>query len=129
MAKKSGKIIPNGVYLQDHEYETVLFLTEQGYDVELIAPSDIMGEKTPDILMNGYRWEMKSPKGKGKWTIKNIMQKASRQSENIVIDIRRLKQFPQEKYISEIEQRFELTKRFKRLMIIGKGNFFREIIK
>ena len=119
---KSGKITPNGVILQDHEYSTILLLTEFGYDIELLPASTIEGTRTPDILMNGVRWEIKSPIGKGKWVIKNIMQKASHQSENLVIDLRRLTQFPQDKYINEVKQRFALSKRFKRLIIAVKGN-------
>ena len=129
MEKKTGKIIPNGVYLQDHEYETILFLTEQGFDIELIPASLEEKTKSADILMNGLVWEMKSPHGSGKWVIKNIMQKASHQSENVIIDIRRLKQAPQERYINEVKQRFESISRLKRLKIIGKRNYFLEVEK
>lgn len=129
MEKKKGTIIPNGVYLQDHEYETILFLTEQGFDIELIPVSLEEKTKTADILMDGHIWEMKSPHGNGKWVIKNIMQKASHQSENVIIDIRRLKQYPQEKYLNEVKQRFESISRLRRLKIIGKRNIFIEIEK
>ena len=129
MTKKTGKIIPNGVYLQDHEYETILFLTEQGFDVELIPVSLEENTKSADILMSGLVWEMKSPHGNGKWVIKNILQKASHQSENVIIDIRRLKQYPQEKYINEVKQRFASISRLQRLKIIGKRNIFLEIEK
>lgn len=129
MKTNAGKITPNGVILEEHEYATVLFLTEQGYDVELIRASTIEGTKSPDIKMSGFVWEMKSPIGKGKWVIKNIMQKASHQSENVIIDLRRLKQYPQEKYINEAKQRFESITRLKRLKIIGKGKIFLEMEK
>ena len=33
---KKGKIIPNGVILEKHEYKTILLFTEMGSDVELI---------------------------------------------------------------------------------------------
>ncbi|MBR1629218.1 MAG: hypothetical protein IJ679_08155 [Lachnospiraceae bacterium] len=72
---------------------------------------------------------MKSPTGKGKWVIKNIMQKASHQSEYVIMDLRRLKEYPQEKYIKEVKQRFVSITRLKRLKIIGKGGFFLEIEK
>lgn len=121
MRRKTGTITPNGIKLEEHEYDTVLFLTEQGFDVELIPPSTEKGSKTPDIRMDGYVWEMKSPIGKGKWVIKNIMQKASHQSENVIIDLRRLKKFPQDKYINEVEQRFESITRLKHIKIIARG--------
>ena len=127
--ENTGILKPNGVILEEHEYATVLVLTQYGYDVELLSASPEKGSKSPDILMNGLYWEMKSPQGKGKWVIKNIMQKASHQAENLIIDLRRLKQLPQEKYINEVLQRFEAIKRFKRLKIIGKGKIFLEIEK
>ena len=44
----------------------------------------------PDIVMQGVAWEMKSPEGSGKYTIKKAVQNASHQSQNIIIDLRRL---------------------------------------
>ena len=38
---KKGTLKPNGVHLQDHEYVTVKLLLENGFDVELIPPSQI----------------------------------------------------------------------------------------
>ena len=40
---KKGKIIPNGVILEKHEYKTVLMFTEMGIDVELISKSEKKG--------------------------------------------------------------------------------------
>ena len=37
---KKGKIIPNGVILEKHEYRTVLLFTEMGVDIELIPKSE-----------------------------------------------------------------------------------------
>ncbi len=129
MGEKKGTIIPNNAYLHEHEYATILYLTECGYDVEVILPSSEKGEKSPDIMMNGLIWEMKSPVGKGKWVIKNIMQKASHQSENVIMDLRRLKHFPQGKYIKEVEYRFETISRLKKLIIISKEQKIIEIEK
>jgi hypothetical protein len=53
----------------------------------LLATSD----KTPDIVVDGVRWEIKSPLGKGKHTIEHQFQRAAKQSKNIVIDARRCK--------------------------------------
>ena len=110
MAKK-GTVITNGIILQTHEQATVQLLTNNGYDIVLIKPSTIQGAKTADMFIDGIPWEMKSPAGKGKWTIKNIIQKASHQCENIIIDLRRLNRFPQKKYVEEVKMRFELMNR------------------
>lgn len=51
--EKKGTITPNGVTLKEHEYATVVFLTEQGYDIELIPRSNVEGVHTPDFKMLG----------------------------------------------------------------------------
>jgi len=96
--KRKGRITPNGVILQNHEFATVVFFTDHGYDVELIPKSNIEGIHRPDVIINGLEWEMKAPKGEGKWLIPNTMKKAQQQSENIIIDLRRVK-LPQAKCI------------------------------
>ena len=88
---KKGILIQNKVHLKEHEYKTVKLLLENGYDIELIPPSVIKGLRMPDIMMKGVAWEIKSPEGNGKNTIKNTAQNASHQSENIIIDLRRTK--------------------------------------
>ena len=69
-----GKITPNGVVLETHENATVVFMTEQGYDVELLPPVQRKGARTPDIHMNGLDWEMKTPKSNGKYTIEHAFR-------------------------------------------------------
>ena len=115
-----GRITPNGVVLMEHEISTIVFLTEQGYDVELIPKSNEQGFQTPDIRMDGLEWEIKSPKGSGKWLIKNTVQKAAHQSENIIIDLRRIK-IPQEKCMADLKRQFEFSKRIKHMKVITKS--------
>jgi len=120
MTKKQGKIIPNGVVLEKHEIRTVVFLTELGYDIELLPPDQVKGSKTPDLKMNGAYWEMKAPKGKGKYLIQNTIHKALHQSPNIILDIRRLK-ILQAESLPKIEKEFKLSKSAKRMIVIKKG--------
>ena len=117
---EKGKLKQNGVHLEEHEYQTVKFFLEQGYDIELIPPSKIKHLQMPDLIMQGVPWEMKSPKGDGKYTIKNVVQNASHQSENIIIDLRRC-HIPEEKTIKEISRYFEKSKRIRRIKIITKS--------
>lgn len=116
---KKGILIQNKVHLKEHEYNTVKLLLENGYDIELIPPSAIKGLRMPDIMMKGVPWEIKSPEGNGKNTIKNTVQNASHQSENIIIDLRRTK-ISQEQALKEIERYFRLSKRLRRIIIITK---------
>ena len=116
---KKGKIIPNGVVLKSHENATVVFLTECGFDIELIPNVNIEGVHSPDIIMDNIRWEMKAPIGEGSSLIKNTIQRAVKQSPNIIIDLRRTKR-PQLKCLRELEKQFDNSKSIKQLKIITK---------
>ncbi|GBG96099.1 hypothetical protein [Lactococcus termiticola] len=119
MAKSKGKILPNGVVLENHEMATVVFLTELGYDIELIPPSRIEGLRSPDIRMLEIAWEIKTPKGSSRWTIENQFRRAVKQSSHLVFDARRLK-MPSGKIIREVSKQFYHFKGIKRLMLITK---------
>lgn len=118
--KKKGKITPNGVVLKTHENATAVFLTEQGFDVELIPASNIEGVHTPDIKMDGLKWEMKAPLGEGNQLMENTIQRALRQSQNIIIYLRHTKRH-QTKCLRELEKQFLNKKGIKRLKVITKS--------
>lgn len=117
---KKGKIIPNGVILEKHEYKTVLFFTEMGIDVELIPKSERKGVHAPDIIINELKWEIKSPKGEGKYLMQNTIQKAVKQSKNVIIDLGRTKR-SQERCLKELEKEFNNSRSLRRLKIITKS--------
>ena len=117
---KIGKIIPNGVVLKTHENATVVLLTELGIEIELIPKSNTRGVHTPDLSFNGIRWEMKSPKGEGKYLMANTIQKAVKQSQNVIVDLRRTKRH-QEKCLRELRREFEKSHSLRRLKIITKS--------
>ena len=114
---KQGILKTNGVHLEDHEYLTVKLLLENGLDIELIPRMQVKGMRTPDISIQGVLWEIKSPTGHGKHTIKHTLQNATPQSRNVIIDLRRCK-IQQEQAVNELTQRFNLSKRLRRMKII-----------
>jgi hypothetical protein len=76
--------------------------------------------------MLGVHWEMKSPIGTSKSTIRNQFRRASRQSKSIIIDLRRTKL----KYKSiENEVLFQIKERpyIKQLILIDKSEKVIEI--
>ena len=117
--KRKGKIIPNGVSLEKHENETVVFFTELGFNVELIPPSNIPKAKTPDFMMEGKAWEMKSPQGKSELTIEHAFKRAAKQSENIILDLRRTN-VKTEKARVLIEKLFKVSRRVKLIKVITR---------
>lgn len=102
----------------------MVFLTQQWFDVALIPPQRRKGAHTPDIHMDGLNWEMKRPKGQSAHTIKRAFKTASRQSANIIFDLRSSK-LPDEANLPKLEKEFTDLRGVKRLMIITKS---REII-
>ncbi len=119
-----GKLTQNRVHLQDHEYNTVSLFLELGHDIELIPKSQIPHYRQPDIMMDGLAWEIKAPIGTGKNNIENVMQGATEQSRNIIIDLIRSK-MSEEEAIKGYQQFFMNSKRIKRMIIIKKN---REIL-
>ena len=105
--------------MKEHENATVVFLTELGYDVELIPRSNIKGVHTPDIIMDDKQWEIKCPKGNGRWLLENTLKKASKQSENIIIDLARIK-IHQTRCLNELEKQFNMIKQIRKLFVITK---------
>lgn len=118
---KIGKIIPNGVSLEKHENDTVVFFTNLGYNIELIPPSNSPKAKTPDFMMNGKAWEMKSPQGKSRVTVEHAFKRAAKQSENIIIDLRRTK-IPTDQSKTSLEKLFKASRRIRNLKIITVEN-------
>lgn len=118
---RKGRIIPNGVVLEKHEYKTVIFFTNLGYNIELIPKSNRQGEHSADIRMDKLMWEMKAPKGEGGSSMKNTLQRAARQSENVTIDLRRTKRH-QAKCLNELTREFKNSKSLKRIKVITKVN-------
>jgi hypothetical protein len=86
-------------------------------DVEFISRSN---RKTPDFLINGVKWELKSPTGTGKRNIERQLQTGIKQSKNIVFDSRRSKI-----HIARIRNllnyQFRLAKSIKRIVLIDKS--------
>jgi hypothetical protein len=69
--------------------------------------------------MQRVDWEIKNPRGNGKYTIEHSFRSALKQSPNIVFDIRASK-MPQQKCIAEIERRFNDFRKVRKVLIITK---------
>ena len=74
---------------RDFEISAALILAEYFLsDVVFLRPRYM---KSPDLVINGEIWELKSPIGNSKNTIMNNFKNARKQSMNIIIDLRRCK--------------------------------------
>ena len=75
--------------LRHHEIKAILILLEY-FDTDITCINPGIG-KTPDLKIKGENWELKSPQGDGANTIENILKKAVKQSNNIILDFSRIK--------------------------------------
>jgi len=111
---------------EDHELSAALILAAYfKTNVVFLRPTS---RKTPDVEIDGTKWEVKSPRGNGKKTIDNNFRTARRQSQNIVVDLRRIKMH-QRKAISRVN--FFLSSgphRLKKVLVITKKSEVIEIL-
>ena len=98
--------------------------------MKFIKPSNIEGTNTPDFVMSGRMWEVKSPTGSSKRTYEDSLKKAVRQSKNVIFDLRRIKNIDENKcfqvlirnlYLSELECLLVIRKDGR--LLTEKGRF------
>ena len=63
---------------------------------------------------------MYSNTGEGKYLMQNTIQKAVKQSRNVIVDLRRAKR-PQERCLQELEKEFDSSKSLQKLKVITKS--------
>jgi len=94
-------------------------------NVEFIPRSNY---QTPDFIINGVRWELKSPTGTGKNNIERQLRAGLKQSKNIIFDARRSK-IHIVRIKRELHRQFQLTKSIQRLVLIDKQKNVIELSK
>lgn len=114
---ETGTLKANGVHLENHEYATVKLLLMHGHNIELIPASQVKGMRTPDISIDGVLWEIKSPTGNSRHTMKHTLQNAAHQSSHVIVDLRRCK-MSQDIAAKELEHHFRLSRRIHHMKII-----------
>ena len=121
-------IVPYGVYPEKHEYATASVFLKLGKDVEFIKPSGTTKIKSPDIMIDGSTWEMKSPTGRSKYTIQNQFKRAAHQSSNLIFDARRLNLHTKD-IEKEIYKQFSLRRSIRKIKLITKSGDIVDFIK
>lgn len=111
---------------KEHELSAAILIANHFQtDIIFLRPTC---QHTPDLDVKGTRWELKSPLGDGKNTIKNNLHNARKQSVNIIIDLRRIKMH-QTKAIANIK--YYLTShrsQIRHIIVITKSEDVLEII-
>ena len=102
------------------EFLTAKFLATKGKDIEFIPPSQIAHSRTPDIVMEGLKWEIKNPRKNGKYTLDHAMKSALKQSNYVIFDLRKC-DIPEQTAVNKLKKDFDTVKKLKRLKIITKS--------
>ena len=97
-----------------------LLLANLGKTIELVIPSNTPHSRRPDFVMDGIEWEAKSPKSGVRRALERNFYEASRQSSNIVIDLRRAKGDDATASLI-LEKCFQNTRKVRRMYIITKS--------
>jgi len=81
---------------------------------------DLPGIKTPDMLMNGEPWEMKTF-SRVRWrTVERSFHHAMKQANNVVFDLRGLKNENQENALRMLVKAFSHSHSAKAMLVITK---------
>ena len=121
ISKSKGEIrIPAGVNIWQHELSTANALAQAGYIVEFLSTKDIKDTKSPDILMDGERWELKAPKTNKLSAIERNLKRATKQSSNIVIDSHRLRKIHDSTVQAFLMQKLKQQKTIKKLLFVNR---------
>lgn len=118
-----SKIRPNtitklyGAQVNKYEFSAAKILVSIGEPLTFLPTRTV---KTPDILFLGKEWEIKTPLGNSSRTIEDCLRRGSKQSPNIIIDIRFTK-LPETKCLQAIRYHFHRIQQLKNILIITKS--------
>lgn len=121
--------IPADIVVWEHELITARALARAGYVLEFLAAKDIKGTKSPDILMDKVKWEIKSPKTDKLSAIERNLKRATKQSSNIIIDSYRLRKIHDSTVQRFLAQKYKRQKAIKRLLFINRKRLVVDISK
>lgn len=115
-----GQFVSHGIKLEPHEIMTIEFFLDRGEDIEQILPSNTPHNIRPDFFMRSLAWEVKSPTTNSKTNLTVRFHQASKQSHNIIFDLRRIQNYHHD-IIQHLEKLFFESRRTHNLLIITKS--------
>jgi hypothetical protein len=128
-SKKSGKIIiPHGVKVWHHELQTANALAAAGYTIEFIVINGRRYAKSPDIVVDGQKWEMKSPKTDKLSAVERNLKRATKQSGNIIVDSHRMSKLHDSSIQRLLVQKHKQQRTIKKLLFINRKRQVIDII-
>ncbi len=104
---------------------TARAVADAGYDVEFAHRT--WGDRitSPDVVINGVVWEMKSPQASDRKAIERNLRKASKQSQSVIFESQRMKGASDAEIERQLRRLRPHIKAIKRLWFINRE---REIV-
>ena len=119
MAKKSfDVIVPHNHKVRPAELEAAGILANY-YEttVRVLPQAKGFKEHSADFVIDGETYELKSPITSSVRSINNLIQLATKQSRNVVIDIRKSK-ITEKKMVAICNERLKTLKKIKKIVLI-----------
>ena len=116
--QRKGIFIAPKRKLWPHELRVAEILAAAGYSVEFIEESNL---HTPDILLDGTDYEIKSPKSGSANSLEHLLKKALKQSSNIIIDTSRIRKMRDDSICNFLVAQAKSRKQIKKLIMISKS--------
>ncbi|UOQ58105.1 hypothetical protein MUN78_04465 [Leucobacter allii] len=110
--------IPEGLDVGAHELSTAARMQELGYNVSFRPLAHGHNVKNPDVVMDGVIWEFKAPLGGGKNTVDHQMARARKQSNRLVLDLRR-STLDDAHSIEQVRRRLSSERKLTHVIVIG----------
>ena len=125
----SRVIVPFNLEPEPHGLRIAAVVSEwYRVDVTFLVPRTGYKVKTPDILMRGNEWEIKSPTKFSGSTIEQNLRKATSQSGWVILDTARLKE-SDEFLLAVIAREAKMRKSLRKLIVVDKRGRVVEVFK
>ena len=123
---KVGKVIKTGgLNVWPHEQLMADILAAAGHVVEFLPAADKEKDYTPDLLLDGERWEFKSPASAKMNAVERCLKRGTKQSDKVVLSSHRMKRVPDKAIEREITVKLRANKKLTAVKFINRH---REII-
>jgi hypothetical protein len=117
---KGSIIIPAELDVWEHELRTAQVFARHGYVVQFLVASQAYRAKTADILIGEEAYEIKAPKTDKLSAVERNLKRAARQSNNIIIDSRRMSKIHDSTIQKLLIQKLKQQKTIKRLLFVNR---------
>jgi hypothetical protein len=111
-----------GRTLQSHELSTLLKLLQFGQDIFCQIEANLPYTKVADIVWQNEQWEVKGITGHTRYTVRNNLRKARRQSANIVLDISG-STIKMSSAINQVKDMMSRNKQIRKVLVIDQDTY------